>query len=320
MYGVEILANTIEAIWSNKFIMRPGDLMRIAILLLLGTLTGLLCARPWSGLILAGAFGALYFVFTSWLFDTRSIMLDILLPFLTIASSYVTVTTYRYAIETRRRYEMVNLFADHLSPELTERALTAVKQGRLKLEGQEQTVSILVIQLQARHEYSLLYEPEQVLTIFKEYLNLIKETLYAQGATVVTISNQQVVAMFNSPLPQTHHEQQTVDSAVKIQNRLHSFSPSLPLNQAGPFVIGRYAIDTGRAVVGYTGTSHRDSYRVIGTPLELAAHLITLAAPEQILITQATFDNLDPAQKNKASPAFSGAGDAHLEPIFEISA
>lgn len=320
MYGVEILANTIEAIWSNKFIIRPNDLTRIAILLSLGILTGFLCARPWSGLVLAGALGTLYFLLTSLLFDTRAIMLDILLPFLTIAGSYVTVTTYRYAVETRRRREMVDLFADHLSPEITERALTAVRQGRLKLEGQEQTISVLVINLQTKQEYTLLHEPEQIITLFKEYLNLIKETLFGQKGTIVTISNQQIVAMFNSPLPQKDHEQQAVDSAIKIQNRLHSFSPSLPLNQAGSFVIGRYAIDTGRAVVGYTGASHRDSYRIIGTPLETAAHLTTLARSEQILITQATYNNLDSDTQNKTSPAFSGAGDVQIETIFEISA
>jgi CHASE2 domain-containing sensor protein len=107
MYGVEILANTIEAIWSNKFITRPGEGVRIVILLLLGVLTGLLCARPFSGLILAAAVGAIYFLFTSWLFDTRGVMLDILLPFLTIAAGYVAVTTFRYAVETRRRRVLV---------------------------------------------------------------------------------------------------------------------------------------------------------------------------------------------------------------------
>jgi hypothetical protein len=30
-------------------------------------------------------------------------MLDILLPFLTIAAGYVAVTIFRYAVETRRR-------------------------------------------------------------------------------------------------------------------------------------------------------------------------------------------------------------------------
>ncbi|NIP28799.1 MAG: CHASE2 domain-containing protein, partial [Phycisphaerae bacterium] len=45
MFGVEILANTIEAIWSRKFITRPGDLTRAIVLLFLGVLTGLLCTR-----------------------------------------------------------------------------------------------------------------------------------------------------------------------------------------------------------------------------------------------------------------------------------
>jgi len=320
MYGLEILANTIEAIWSNKFIIRPSDLTRIVILLLLGTLTGLLCTRPWSGLILAGAIGLFYFLLTSWLFDTQAVMLDILLPFLTIASSYIAVTTYRYAIETRRHREMMHLFANHLSPELTQRALTAVKQGRLKLDGQEQIVTILVIHLQNKQDYSLVYEPDQVMALFKEYVDTITEILFTQDGTIVTTSNQQVVAIFNTPLPQSDHEQRAMATAVKIRNHLHTFSPTLSTNQAEPFVVGRYAIDTGRVIIGYTSTPPRDAYTIIGTPLQTATHLITLAAPDQILITRATYDRLDTATKNKASPALSAAGDAHLESIFEISA
>jgi len=320
MYGVEILANTIEAIWSNKFIIRPNDLTRITILLLLGTVTGLLCTRPWSGLVLTGAVGLIYFLFTSWLFDTQAVMLDILLPFLTVASSYLAVTTYRYAIETRRHREMLHLFANHHSPELTQRALTAVKQGRLKLDGQEQIVTVLVIHLHYKQDYTLVYEPDQVMALFKECVDTITEILFAQDGAVITASNQQVVAIFNTPLPQTDHEKRAIATAVKIRHHLHTFSSSLSTNQSGSFVAGRYAIDTGRVIVGYTGTSPRDTYTVIGAPLETATHLITLAAPDQILITRATYDRLDTGAKNKASPALSAAGDAHLESIFEISA
>lgn len=103
MYGVEILANTLEAVWSERYIVPVARPLQIVILLLLGLLTGLLCARPWSGLLLAIALAVGYLVVALLLFDGRSLMLDLLYPFLTIALSYALITAYRLSVEVRRR-------------------------------------------------------------------------------------------------------------------------------------------------------------------------------------------------------------------------
>jgi CHASE2 domain-containing sensor protein len=103
MYGVEILANVIETIWSGRFITLPALWLRVGILVLLGALTGLACVRPWLGLALTFVLAALYFAVASVLFDLRGVMLDLLFPFLTIALSYATVTAYRLSFEARHR-------------------------------------------------------------------------------------------------------------------------------------------------------------------------------------------------------------------------
>lgn len=110
MYGVEILANVIESIWSSRFISRPSALVRFVILLMLGLITGLLCDRPWTGLVIVLAIGAAYFVAAVWLFDLTGLMLDILFPLLTIIASYVVVMAFRLSIEVRRRREIMNRY------------------------------------------------------------------------------------------------------------------------------------------------------------------------------------------------------------------
>jgi len=110
MYGVEILANVIESIWSSHFISRPGSSLRLAILLLLALVTALLCDRPWSGLAIALGLGLAYFVVAVWLFDLTGVMLDILFPLLAIVSSYVMVMAFRLSVEARRRREIMNRY------------------------------------------------------------------------------------------------------------------------------------------------------------------------------------------------------------------
>ncbi|MCP4358800.1 MAG: CHASE2 domain-containing protein [Chloroflexi bacterium] len=109
MYGVEILANVIESIWSHQFIIRPSDFVRVVILLILGVVTGLLCTRPWSGLALALILGVVYFGLVGLIFDTQAIMLDLLFPFFTIALTYALVTAYRFSIAARRSGKSISL-------------------------------------------------------------------------------------------------------------------------------------------------------------------------------------------------------------------
>ena len=106
MYGVEILANVVESIWSSRFITRPGGLVRLVILLALGLLTALLCDRPWSGLAMMLGLSLAYFLAAIWLFDVSGLMLDILFPLLAIISSYVMVMAFRLSIEAHRRREI----------------------------------------------------------------------------------------------------------------------------------------------------------------------------------------------------------------------
>ena len=82
MYGVEILANAIETIWSGRFIRQPGAGLQLAILLILGTITGLLGSRPFSGILLAGAISIIYFLIASWAFDALGLQIDLFYAFL----------------------------------------------------------------------------------------------------------------------------------------------------------------------------------------------------------------------------------------------
>jgi len=103
MYGVEILANSIESIWSGRFIRHAPPGVEAAIVLLIALITGLVCTRPWSGLALAGGMAALYFLLASLLFDAFSLALDLFFPLMGIGLSYVAVTGYRFSVEIRRR-------------------------------------------------------------------------------------------------------------------------------------------------------------------------------------------------------------------------
>jgi class 3 adenylate cyclase len=250
------------------------------------------------------AIAVFYFILTSWLFDWQAVMLDILLPFLTIAGSYSLVTAYRYSIEARRRQDMTQLFTTHLAPELVPSALTAVRQGKMRLKGQAQIITVLFMRLQSDNEYTLTHEPEQIMAIFQARLQAIREAVFAHNGTMITTSSQQAVAIFNMPMPQPDHVERAVTTAAALKKQFAADSP----------IQMHFAIATGRAIMGYA----EGALTAVGETIQTAADLTALARPRQILLTSAAQERLSDAQKEKASPSISMPGDAYLEQVYEL--
>ena len=56
-----------------------------------------------------------------------------------------------------------------------------------------------------------------------------------------------------------------------------------------PFNLG-VGISTGFVTVGTIGSEHRMEYTVVGTQVNLAARLVSVAEPGQIVVSQRTFE------------------------------
>jgi adenylate cyclase len=292
MYGVEILANIMEAAWSGRFITRPSEILQMALLLLLGVVTGLLCTRPWSGLLLAAGVATLYFMGVTWLFDFRGIMLDLLFPFFTIALSYATVTAYRFSIEIRRRREIMQLFQARVTPEVAQATIEAVKRGEISLGGRAQEVSLLLADMRGYNEYARLHDPEEVMELINTYRGLVTEGVFAFEGTVAHHEGDQAMAIFNAPLPQPDHAWRAVEASMAIKTRVDEYHQSLPHDHPHRLVNLGYAAVTGRAIVGHTGSAHRYEYTALGHTVMIAAHLARTAVPAQLVVDQETYQSV----------------------------
>lgn len=285
MYGVEILANVIESIWSERFIHVPGTAVQVIILLGLGLLVGLVCTRPITGFVLAFALAACYFLLAGWLFDVTGLMLDLFFPFLTIALSYSMVTAYRYAVEVRRRRQIVNLFAGSVTPAIAQATVEAVKQGKLDLHGQEQALSVLLCEMRGYEAYAVSHDPGAVLTMMTFFREKMVEAVLALEGTVIRAEQGQMMAVFNAPLPQSDHAWRAVQAAQLLQKDMAQ------LADEGAYVAIRLAfvVNTGRAVVGYAGVGERSSFTVLGEAVTLSDALIGEASAEQILLGEQSY-------------------------------
>ncbi|MEZ4594302.1 MAG: CHASE2 domain-containing protein [Chloroflexota bacterium] len=284
MYGVEILANVIESVWAEKFIWVPGTAVRVLILLALGLLVGWLCTRPMVGLLFTIGIAGLYFLLVGWLFDATGLMLDLYYPFAAIGLSYLLVTAYRYAVEARRRREMLNLFASNVSPAVAQATLAAVRQGELSLSGQEQLLTVLRIGMRGQATFATQHDPMEVLAMLTFFRQKVNEIIVGFDGVVIYSEQAETLAAFNVPLPQADHAWRAVQAAQAIRDDIQAYQASLPEGHPHGQVTFSYAVNSGRAVVGYAGANGQGSFTALGEVVDLAGEMLAAAEAGQIVL------------------------------------
>jgi adenylate cyclase len=292
MYGIEILANMVEAIWTGRFIYHPSTIINALILICLGMLTGLLCVRPWIGIIGAAGVAGLYFLLASWLFDLSGVMLDLFYPWLAVALSYVMVTAYRYSIESRQRHKVLQLLEKSVRPETAQAALHAVQKGAVSLEGRVQEVTLLIAGLRGYDELASLYSPEVVLQATERIWNMFFESVLELDGTVAGQAGEQATVFFNAPLPQADHARRAVLSAASARNRVADYQRSLPADHPHRKIDLSFGVSTGKGIVGSAGSTGDRKYTVMGRPVFMASQLAALGEPGQILMEGAVYEKI----------------------------
>ena len=292
MYGVEIQANIIETIWSGRFLREPPLWVRVAILLVLGALTGLLCTRPWLGLALTAGEGALYFYAASALLDLNGTLLDLLYPFVAVALSYAVVTAYRFSVEVRRRREVMRLFEARVTPEVARATFNAVQRGEVSLEGQLLDVSVLFADIRGYTAYAEQYEPDAVVGMVETYLSIVVDVVFAWDGMVARHESNRVMAVFNAPLAQPDHPWRAVQAGLAIRERIDAYHASLPPDHPHQGIDLGCGVHTGRAIVGYAGSPGQSSYTALGDAIDIAARLTGLAEPGQLLVGGPTYERV----------------------------
>ncbi|WP_420628313.1 CHASE2 domain-containing protein [Candidatus Leptofilum sp.] len=305
MYGVEILANVIESIWSEKFIQVPVTAVRILILLLLGLLVGWVSVRPMSGLVFMLAIAGTYFLLAGWLFDATGILLDLYFPFATMGLSYLLVTAYRYSVEVRRRQEIMDLFASNVSPAIAQATLEAVRQGELNLDGQEQMVTVLLIGMQGQTTFAAQHDPMDVLAMLDFFHKKVNETILAFEGTVIQSKQGEILAAFNVPLPQDDHVWRAVQAAQSLRDEIRRYQDSLPADHTHRGVSFGFAINTGQAIVGYAGANSQGAFVTLGEVVDLAGEMLSVASAWQIVL----------GEQSQAETAVRGIETLPLTPL-----
>ena len=150
------------------------------------------------------------------------------------------------------------------------------------LEGERKSVTVMFSDVSGFTAMSERLDPEEVHTIMDCAFEVILSEVHRYEGTINQFLGDGVMALFGAPIAHEDHAQRALSAALAIQKGLKPLAADV-LHDHGVEFRMRMGLNTGPVVVGAIGGDLRMDYTAVGDTTNLAARLLALAKPGQIV-------------------------------------
>jgi signal transduction histidine kinase/class 3 adenylate cyclase len=151
------------------------------------------------------------------------------------------------------------------------------------LKGHRREITVLFIDLRGFTAFVEKTDPEEVMTILRDYQTVVGHLVSEYGGTLERFVGDAIMVYFNDPLPCPNHAQQAVKMAIAMRQAINSLQEEW--KKRGIHLGAGIGIATGYATIGAVGFEDRLDYAAIGPVTNLAARLCSEAQHGQILVS-----------------------------------
>jgi adenylate cyclase len=152
------------------------------------------------------------------------------------------------------------------------------------LESHRREITALVCDLRGFSAFAQTVEPEEVMSVLREYHAGVGEEIHRFEATLDRFSGGRVMAFLNDPLPCDDAPERAVRMAVAVRNRVWGLAEGW--SRQGYDLHLAIGIAQGHATLGRIGFEGRWEYGAIGSVTLLAERLSEAAEPGQIVVSR----------------------------------
>jgi adenylate cyclase len=167
-----------------------------------------------------------------------------------------------------------------LAPQIAQLVLTAGDEK--VLESHRRDVTIVFCDLRGFTAFAETAEPEEVMTVLREYHDGLAGLIHAFEGTLERFAGDGLMVLFNDPLPCPDPCARAVKMAVEMRDRVQELTAKW--RKYGHDLGFGMGIAHGYATLGRVSSEGRFDYTAIGRVVNLAARLCGEAQSGQILI------------------------------------
>ena len=211
----------------------------------------------------------------------------------TIEAQRAELAEWNKSLEARidsqvEELERMNRLRRFLSPTFAELILS---QGEGILESHRSEVAVLFADLRGWTAFSVNTEPEEVMSVIREFHAAMGELIQRFEATVGWFAGDGLMVWFNDPVPCPNPSLRAVQLAVAMRGAMTDLAAKW--RRRGHELDFSVGIGLGYATLGRIGFDGRYDYGAVGTVMNLAARLCDEAKAGEILVSERVFSEVD---------------------------
>jgi len=195
--------------------------------------------------------------------------------------------------DVRRKNEELKALSNKLAKYLSRQVYNSIFQGKkdVKIESYRRKLTVFFSDIEGFTELSDRLESEVLTNMLNKYLNEMTAIAVEYGGTIDKYIGDAIMIFFGDPdtLGDKQDAIACVTMALKMRERLAALQRDWDsLGMSKPLRV-RMGINTGFCTVGNFGSEERLDYTIVGSQVNLASRLESLAAPGEILISHSTY-------------------------------
>lgn len=317
--GVEIVANTIDTIINNKFIIYAPPWMELLLIVLAAIAAYFITAskRPSLTITLLGVSILVYIVTTFLLFSVQRYVLPTIAPIFMLFLG-VTLPTLEQAVSQEREKRRVrNLFSRFISPEMVDQM---IKTQDINSLNKRADLSIIFSDIRGFTTLSEKMTPEGVVALLNPYLEAMSQVIYKHGGTVDKYEGDAIIAFFGEPVPYKDHALRALRASLDMRKALIELKEKWAAEGRPSQIEMGVGINSGEVFVGLLGSEQRINYTVIGDNANLAARLqdLTKAYSWPILVSESTYQQVKDEFDCELADAVTVKGKTKAVNVYKV--
>ena len=185
--------------------------------------------------------------------------------------------------------KLKSTFKKYVSKQIVDQLLE--NEELLNLGGQEQEATILFSDIRGFTSMSETMAPNEVVETLNEYFNLMIEIIFKYNGTLDKIIGDALMVIFGAPIAHQSDTENAVKTAIEMQEKLIEFNQNRIINLKQPIKIG-IGINRGKVISGNIGSKQQMNYTVIGDSVNLASRLCSVAASDEIIVSETVWKHV----------------------------
>jgi class 3 adenylate cyclase len=162
--------------------------------------------------------------------------------------------------------------------------LVSSPDGEKLLAGHRREVTAVYCDLRGFTSFAESAEPEEVMSVIREYHSAMGAAIVAYGATLEHFAGDGMMIYLNDPNPIDDHPVQAVRMAFAMRDLYDSMCEDWRRN-GWDLGLG-IGISVGYATLGRVGFEGHLAYAIVGSVANLAARLCSIAGPGEIVLSE----------------------------------